>query len=151
MQKSTLIKQIGLALAGQILPDESALSGLASNIRKGLFATIVGGVLFAACVIAGVFGFYTFLIDEGISNIVATAICFSFLFLTSLLSMLFAKHYSRDVKNVKQKMSPSLGTNTDTILSDIVSAFVDGLNEPKPHNKPQDEPEVHTYHIVPKK
>lgn len=140
MQGSTsrLLKQLGLAAMGQMLPDASALSPILGDMRKGLLATVVTGVLIASFLLLGCFAFYRFLSESGFSESASLAISAVILLMLALISGLFADKYISRTKRAKQDLSISFidrhgntPNNEDTRagidLNGLVNAFIDGF------------------------
>jgi len=71
------MKRIGLAVIGRALPEASALSSILQDVRRGLLATVVVGVLISAFILLLCFRLYQYLLAEGVSPHAALVIAAS--------------------------------------------------------------------------
>lgn len=126
---SNLIKRIGLAAIGQALPETSALRGIMKHARHGLLATVIAGVLLAAFMLLGCFGFYYFLITEGLSTGAAIGLSAGFIFMLAVISGFIAeKHFSK-VEEAKQRLTSFPQSHSDNQLEKLLTSFLEGMLE----------------------
>lgn len=132
MLTTEMMKRLGLAVLGYSLPETSTLRGLLQDARKGLLATVVMGVLIAAMLLLFCFGFYQFLLSEGVSVGISLSISLFILSLLTFIAGLMAnKHVSR-LEQTKEKLSPFEGEQSITRLIDtdlLLKEFLAGFNQ----------------------
>lgn len=126
---SELVKRLGLAVIGQALPKTSALSEIIRDVRRGLLATVITGVLVSSFVLLGCLGFYQFLIAEGLSSHATIGLSAGLLLLLTIISGLVAEKYISKASQAKEKLTPfaSEETGVETSIESLFQAFVDGL------------------------
>lgn len=125
---ATIIKRLALAAVGQALPEQSALTDALKATQKGLMATVVAGVLIAAFLLLGVFGFYLLLRSEGVSLITSIVLIGAVLFMLSAITVLIAERYLSKAGEVKEKIDPGDAVEQITEpIEQIVSAFINGI------------------------
>ncbi len=142
MQSSTpeLMKRLGLAVIGHVLPKTSALSDIIRDVHRGLLAAVITGVLLSSLVLLGCLMFYQFLIAEGLSHHGAVGLSAGLLFLLTIISGLIAEKYTSKAKQAKKKLTPFTADKTEANTASIESllqAFIDGLCEEKDSVKKQ--------------
>lgn len=140
-QSTDLLKRVALAFLGQALPEKSALHETVKQTQKGLLATVVTGVLLASFLIFGCYGFYLYLISEGLSRHSAIILGALFLLMLTIISALIANNYLSGLQDTKEKLSPFSTNTLDESLSSkssfqpsfeqLIQSFWDGFNEPQ--------------------
>ncbi len=132
MLTTEMMKRLGLAVLGYSLPETSTLRDLLQDARKGLLATVVMGVLIAAMLLLFCFGFYSFLMSEGVSvGLSLTISLFVLSLLTFIAGLMANKHLAR-LEQTKEKLSPFEGEQSITRLIDadlLLREFLAGFNQ----------------------
>lgn len=126
---SDLIKRIGLAVVGQALPETSALNEIVRDVQRGLLATVITGVLASFLVLLGGFGFYRFLLSEGLSDLTALSLSAGLLFLLTVIGALISNKYISKASQAKEKLKPFSGSSLEknTYLEPLFQAFLEGF------------------------
>ena len=133
-QTKVLMKQLAIALMGQALPNTSVLSAIVDDLRKGIFAMIVAGTLVTALIVLCCFGFYTFLVMEGLSKMGAIGITALILLMVSIISFMQAQKYLARTSEAKNKLGffPEEKDAAGTFEA-VATSFIEGfLSEEKP-------------------
>ncbi|WP_417320055.1 hypothetical protein [Emcibacter sp.] len=101
---SELLKRLALAVLGQALPEASALDDIFRHTRKGFLFTIVTGVLISAGLLLACFGFYRFLVTQGLTMAVALSISLGLLILMAVIATLIADRAFRRVEETRRRI-----------------------------------------------
>lgn len=135
----TLIKRIGLAILGEILPETAMLSKIVHDIQRAFLATLITGIFIAAFFLLACFAFYSFLTAKGMTEGLAMGSTLGVLLILTLISGLIAKKYLSRIKKAKEKLTISSQKDAPAQVSAILSAFIDGLCQPdRPDRKEHD-------------
>jgi len=134
---SQWIGRLALALLGQALPEPSSLAGIIKDLRRGLLALVVAGVLVSAFIILGCFGLYHALLAQGVTTGMAIGIGAGAIVLMAIIFGLIAEKHLGRVSRAKQKLElfPDASLPADLSFEVLLSAFMNGFHEPetKPH------------------
>ncbi|WP_417782259.1 hypothetical protein [Terasakiella pusilla] len=139
MLTTEMMKRLGLAVLGYSLPETSTLRDLLQDARKGLLATVVMGVLIAAMLLLFCFGFYSFLMSEGVSVGLSLTISLFILSLLTFIAGLMANKHLARLEQTKEKLSPFEGEQSITRLIDadlLLREFLAGFNQTDKHPAP---------------
>ena len=137
----SIMVQIGLALLTWILPSSSTLTSLVDNLRKGLLATIITGVLSSSIILLAIYSAHQFLLTSGVEPWVSLLVVFVTLAIVVLISGHIAKkHFHKTIKKSKNMSffddSPKNHSNMN--LEAVIAAFLEGYlqesQQPAPKN-----------------
>ena len=124
---ANLLKQLGAAMMGQMLPDASVLSEILQEVKKGMAASIAAAVLLSTAFLVLAFVLYEYLLLQGLTTIFAASVMAGFLALLSFICVLLADRYFSRIKKIKDNRHGSLQTSPEDIQY-IINAFLDGLH-----------------------
>jgi len=133
-QMQQLLKRFAMAMAGQALPETSALATVLKDAQRGMLATVVTGVLIASIVLLASFGFYLFLQAEAVGQGMAVGLTLGLLALLTIISGLLAGRYVSRTQRAKQKLgffSKKHEPQTNE-FEEIMNAFLQGLLHEEP-------------------
>lgn len=150
MQSNTseIMKRLGLAVIGQALPKTSALCEIINDLRLGLLATVITGVLVSSLVLLGCLLFYQFLITEGLTNHAAIGLSAGVLLLLSIISGLLAEKYISRTQKAKKKLAPLTSDDTEANNVDsLFKAFIEGLCEEEAGSQKQPSNEYQKHNV----
>lgn len=147
-----LLKRLGITALGQALPEASVLEDGLSATRSLIITSIIAGILCAALTLMGGYGFYHWLIAEGLSPGASFGVTAGILALISLLCLKRANDAIQQMSSVRKNLRPFANVNSETgsmdsLITSIVSGFVTCLTQPQPpadekdHASMQDPPE----------
>ena len=125
----SLMVQIGLALLTWILPSSSTLTSLVNNLRKGLLATIITGVLSSSIILLAIYSAHQFLLKSGVEQWVSLLIVFVTLAIIVLISGKIAKnHFQKTVKKSKNIcfFDNQSESHSNINLEAVIAAFLEG-------------------------
>ena len=125
---SNLMRQIGMALLGHALPEPRVLAVTMSHFRKGVFATIMSGVLACAVILMASLAFYQYLLAEGLAEHAALLLTAGALTLIAVIMGLLARGHMYHVAATREYFGifPKKTTQS-TGIEEVVAAFLDGL------------------------
>ena len=125
-EKSFFIERIIYAIIGQVLPKPSVLLAISKNIRKAMLATVVTGILIASLILLSCFGWYHFLLTQGVDKLPAITVTVVILVMLVIVAAVISEKYFNSLKSIKSELS-LFSHDQEKIFEVLYTQFVKGF------------------------